>query len=278
MIFFVFVRYFYNDIVNKCNMIVFLIKLLLIKGYYLLALFVHSLAQEYTLYILLWRRYMLKKLMVGAVLLSASLSSQAGIISSITGADMTGISVTATFADFTSETLLWNPISTTLGTSGNNIIDHEGFSGGVFGTDWSLIQQGYTLGEYDGSNTYGAWSFTDNKTSGSEITSIVIDASNTGIIFDTEFISDLSLDTNGSSQGRAVTGILATIDNSALFTGSYSNNYQEELFSTLTIDFISPGTSFQFLADTDVATVSEPATALVFITGLLALVNFRRKS
>jgi len=191
----------------------------------------------------------MKKLLVGAVLFSTSLYSNAGIINSITGADMAGIQVTATFADTTSETFLWNTLSTTLGTSGNDIVDHEGFSGGVFGTDWSLTQQGYSLGNFNAGNIYGAWTFDDNR-GANEITSIAIDANGTGIMFDTEFISDLAEDTNGSGQGRPV---FAFIDEDVYtgFAASYSNNIQQELYSSLMLDLTAPGTSFKFLVDPD---------------------------
>jgi len=224
---------------------------------------------------------MLKKLLLGTVLLSTSLLSQAGYIKDITGADMSGLEVTATFANSDTETFSWSTLTTNLGSvvSGqgagvDNIINHEGFSGGVFGTDWSLTQQGYTLANFDGPTIYGAWSFTDNTTTNA-ITSLEINGVSAGIVFDTLFLTDLSLDTNGSGQGRpffAYAGGSEYTDASA----TYTNNVEEEIFSSLTIDLASPGTSFNFIADTDKVSVSEPATALVFLTGLLALVNIRR--
>jgi len=223
---------------------------------------------------------MLKKLLLGTVLLSTSLLSQAGYIKDITGADMSGLQITATFANSDTETFSWSTLTENLGTvnTGNaiqdNIVNHEGFTGGVFGTDWSLTQQGYTLADFDGPTVYGAWSFTDNRTTNA-ITSLEINGVSAGIVFDTIFLTDLSLDTNGSGQGRpffAYTGVTQYAGASA----TYDNNVEEELFSKLTIDLASPGTSFNFIADTDKVSVSEPATALVFLTGLLALVNIRR--
>lgn len=192
---------------------------------------------------------MFKKVFLTSVLLTTSQLSYAGLVNSITGADMAGMQVTATFADNSTESFVWNSLSSNLGTTGNDIIDHEGFSGGVFGSNWSLTQQGYTLGEYDNGTVYGAWSFTDN-TATNAISQIKIESNGSGVVFDTESIDSLSEDTNGSGQGRSAIGF---IGNSAYtgFTATYEENVQQELFSSLILDFINPGTSFDFWADTD---------------------------
>lgn len=201
---------------------------------------------------------MCKKLGLALGLLSTSWISQAGIINfdtSITGADMVGISVTATFADNSYETLTWSSISSILGSSGNDIIDHEGFSGGVFGTNWSLTQQGFTLGNFDSGNIYGMWSFVDNALS--NVTTLTIDTNNTDIMFDTATFADTAEDANGSGQGRSF-----TTASSVPAIGTYSDNVQQELYKTLEISGLT-GEDFDFLADTDKEDVT--ATAVVVI-------------
>ena len=205
---------------------------------------------------------MFKKLLVGAALLSTSVASQAGIISAVSGADMAGIEVTALFGDGNTEQLTW-------AATGAD-------SGGVTGTGWSLSLSGDSFGDYDSStNTfYGEWTL-ENFSVASGITGLVVNAGIADIYFD-----DLEIDehTPGSGPGRP---FAAQDDNaSAVFSDQFS---APDLFGTMTVSWAT-GTSLAaqsqtlFLTDTDKATVSEPATALVFLSGLLALVNFRRKS
>lgn len=214
---------------------------------------------------------MLKKWTLGIILLSTSLFSQAAVIyqTDITGADMAGIEVTVNFASGGSETQLWSVISTALGTTGNTIIDHEGFSGGVTGTGWSLTQSGFTLGEVDAGTFYGLWDF---QNADDNVTSFVIDTNDTGVVFDTDFIALGGVDTNGSAQGRA-------FDTAASATGLYSDPVFEELYNILTIDLAVAGTDFTFMADTDLATeVPEPSTLFTFALGLIAFTSLRKKS
>ena len=127
-----------------------------------------------------------------------SSAAQAAVLNfdtSITGADMGGINVTATFADSSNETLTWVSTGTDLGDSGNVIIDHEGYTGGVSGTNWSLTQQGFTLGNVNGTDLYGAWTFTNDD---SNITGLKIDTTGTDIMFDTVMFDSLLQDANGS--------------------------------------------------------------------------------
>ena len=206
-----------------------------------------------------------KKLGLALSLLSISCFSKAGIInfdSSITGADMTGISVTATFADNTYETFTWQSLNTVLGNSGNDVIDHEGYSGGVFGTNWSLTQQGFTLGNYDSGNVYGLWSFVDNAVS--NVTSLKIDTNNTNVMFDTEAFGNIAEDTNGSGQGRSF-----ITETAAQIIGTYSVNVQQELYRVLEITGLN-GVDFNFLADTD---KEDSAATPVVIINLEDFVN-----
>ncbi len=203
---------------------------------------------------------MLKKLLVGSVLLSASLASQAGIISVIDGADMAGIEVTASFADGSQELVTWSATDAT--------------SGSVVGSDWSLSLSGETFGDYDGStNTlFGEWVLVNNTASG--LTNLLINAGIVDVYFDNEESIEY---TAGSEVGRPFVS-----SDDAGTTASFTDVYSApDLFGTLNIAWdssLAAGSSYSFLTDTDKAVVSEPATALVFLTGLLALVNYRRKS
>lgn len=210
---------------------------------------------------------MMKKWMLGIALLPVSGFSQAGLVYNnlVTGADMAGIEVTATLTGGLTETFLWSADPEVLGSTGNAIIDHEGFSGGVSsGTGWSLSQQGYTLGNSDAGTPYGVWSFTD--TSGT-VESITINTGDTGIVFDTVTIDSLAEDTNGSGQGR---GVFAFTDfaNDVIFTdltASYSDNVVQELYKTLTLDLDVAGTEFSFWADTDLQQEDDGSSEVVLV-------------
>jgi hypothetical protein len=187
---------------------------------------------------------MLKKLTMVSLIMFGCVNARAGVLkfdTSITGADMVGINITATFDDNTTETVIWESISTNLGNSGNNIVDYEGYKGGVTGAGWSLTQQGFTLGNFGGGNSYGAWSFTDDN---ANITGLKIDTTNTDIMFDTATFNSILQDTNGSGQGRSF------ITDQAGVTGSYSVNVQQELYKILELSGLT-GENFNYFADTD---------------------------
>lgn len=211
---------------------------------------------------------MLKKLLLGTVLLSTSLFSNAGIISIIDGADMAGIEVTAFFGDGSQETQTWNATS----------LD----SGAAVSTDWSLSLSGETFGEEISPGVFnGLWVFTNlNRLDG------VVGIEVNGAIADVYFDDLDSVEhTVGSGVGRPFAADSLSVG--ASFTDMYS---APDLFGTLNISWLG-GTSLEegqvlnFLTDTDKGTVttppplpvSEPATALIFLSGLLALVNIRRK-
>lgn len=211
---------------------------------------------------------MCKKLGLALSLLSTSWISQAGVInfdSGITGADMAGISVTATFADNTYETLTWSSIAQVLGNSGNDIIDHEGYYGGVFGTNWSLIQQGYTLGNYNSGNIYGLWSFVDNAVN--NVTTLKIDTNNTDIMFDTVTFEVAAQDANGSGQGREF-----TTGSTAPLVATYLDNVQQELYKILQISGLV-GDNFTFLADTDKVDDNAPPAVVIKLEELVGTGN-----
>jgi hypothetical protein len=187
---------------------------------------------------------MLKKLTMVSLIMFGCVDVRASVLTfdtSITGADMAGINITATFADNSTESLIWQSISTNLGNTGNDVIDYEGYSGGVTGAGWSLIQQGFTLGNVGSGNTYGAWSFTDSSIG---ITGLKIDTTNTDIMFDTATFDSISQDTNGSGQGRSF------LTDQVGVTGTYSDNVQQELYKILELSGLT-GDDFQYFADTD---------------------------
>lgn len=213
-----------------------------------------------------------KKLILSVFLITFCRSALAGVIynTDLTGADLSGLQVTANFINGASETLLWQTFFTNLGDSGNDIADHEGFSGGVIGGGWGLSQQGYTLGDFDGQNIFGAWSFFDQTNS---VSSFVLDVVDTGLVFDTVFLSSLSDDINGSAQGRP----FFAFHNNQLFSGAnaqYTNAIDNELFKTTTISLTDIGAEFSFWLDLDKAIdVPEPPVVFIFISALVYLVR-----
>lgn len=207
---------------------------------------------------------MFKKLLIGTALLSTSLMSHADFISPINGADMEGIQVTAFFDNGTQDTQTWAATSAD--------------AGAAISSDWSLSLSGETFGNLVSPGVFdGVWVFDNNSTTG--VVGIEIQASVADVYFDNVPIIE---DTMGSGVGRE---FVADNVNNPLVNATFSNPYSTstDLFGTLNIDWLTgsdlaSGETLQFFIDTDKATVSEPATALVFLTGLLALVNTRRKA
>ncbi len=207
---------------------------------------------------------MLKQLLVGSVLLSTSLVSQAGIIDTMNAAELEGMSVTALFGDGTSEQFTWAAT--------------DAVSGGVTGTGWSLSLSGSTFGEIDNVTDpvnpviLGGWELV-NASVDAGIVGLSLNAALANAYFD---IFDEAEYTEGSNAGRYFAE--QTGDATATYDDAFSNI---DLFGIMNISWsqaIAVNSETVFLTDTDKAVVSEPATALVFLTGLLALVNFRRKS
>ncbi|MFT4746483.1 MAG: hypothetical protein ACI8XG_000556 [Congregibacter sp.] len=210
---------------------------------------------------------MFNKITMALLLVLGSVNTQAAVLkfdTSITGVDMAGIKVTATFNDQSSETYTWASISDALGTSGNNIVDHEGFSGGVTGTNWSLTQQGFTLGNVNAGNIYGAWNFTDSRTN--FVTNLKIDTTDTDIMFDTATYDFIEQDTNGSGQGRSF------LSEPSGITSEYTDNVQQELYKILEISGLD-GTNFRFLADTDKQDGDATAVAVIAVDELINTTN-----
>ncbi|WP_395341929.1 hypothetical protein PN836_020450 [Ningiella sp. W23] len=214
---------------------------------------------------------MLKQAMVGLSLLAASSMASAAFIvtDSVTGADMAGITVTATFGDGSTGTAVWEVTGTTMGTTGNPIVDAEGMSGAAIGADWSLSQAGNTFGDFDGTSFFGDWVL-DNDTT-QVITGISINGwlgESGGIVFD---VLPVEEGTAGSGVGRPPVSDFMT----AVFTTSSPlMGGAGDLFYTLDIDFgagLDNGASAVFLMDTDAVSVPAPATLGLVLGGVLLL-------
>jgi MYXO-CTERM domain-containing protein len=173
--------------------------------------------------------------------------AHAGFIWGVTGSDMAGIKVTATFADTSTETFTW--------------ADLGGDAGGVTGTGWSLMVDGDTIIPNPASPYAGAWTLVNNTQQMLESLFINLGA---GFVFDTEF-GDASA--NGSGPGRALT---SSVSIGSLFGGWV----QDELYSTLWLTDIADGTTL-FGVDTDA--VPTPATISLLGLAMLGLAAGARR-
>ena len=203
----------------------------------------------------------MKKLVVFLVLLLSGASASAvQLISIITGADMAGMEVTATFSNGSSETATWivTDVPATPVPAGSPVGDFEVYAGGAFGNGWSLTQRGETFGDVDLANNlfFGQWTLS-NQT-GVTMDGLVIDALVGGIVFDNIFGVE---DTPTSDVGRPFT------PNSNTITGAYGNAYSNpDLWGTLALSFpggFADGSTLNFMADTDKIPV--PGTFLLVL-------------
>lgn len=200
---------------------------------------------------------MRKFIIAMAMTLFASFQANASYVQGVTGADMVGISVTVEFANGSSESAIWQALSTT--------------AGGAFGaSDWALLLDGDSFGEYDSvSNTYyGLFSFFNGPF---DVVGITIDILSEGFVFDTAY-GDASA--NGSGAGREF------VSSDPQATVSYSSLVEDELYGTMEISaFIAGNNGLGFLTDTDAMADGEvpaPAGLLLVAFGLLALRATRR--
>lgn len=216
---------------------------------------------------------MLKKWTLGLILLTTSLVSQATLIThSVNSVDMTGISVTAYFEGGAQETQLWSALTATVG--------------GVENSDWSLKLDGNTFGDFDPATQtfFGMWVLTNNSST-QNIVGLTVDAGIKGFYFDTisgfnplvPVIGDGD-HTPGSGPGRSFNSsdLSVTASFADLFSGP-------DLYGKLNLQWaqgqkLALGQTFNFLTDTDRATVPEPSTLFTFALGLIALTSLRKKS
>jgi hypothetical protein len=174
--------------------------------------------------------------------------AQAAFIWNVTGSDMAGIEVTATYADTSTETITWASLG--------------GNAGGVSGSGWSLSVDGDTIIPNAATPAVGAWNLISQNQS---LVSLFIDLG-TAFVFDTEF-GDASA--NGSGAGREFIDFLGNGTSWA-----FSGPMQDELYSGLTLTTISGGQTY-FGVDTDA--VPTPATLSLMGLALLGLVAGTRR-
>jgi hypothetical protein len=204
----------------------------------------------------------------------SNLINAIGITDVITGADMSGMMVRAIFEDSSRDRGVWQ----TLSTVDLPFLEGEGMSGAASGRrqDWTLYQQGYTLGnesEIDG-DLLGAWTLYNNT--GVDMSRLVITGLTGGIVFDTLFGQIDSL----GGVGREFTPFSGSPD----VTARYRLPIADELYGRMILNFDEPlsGDSgvMRFWADTDRITISssvpEPSTYLLMGVGLLGMVLARR--
>ncbi|GAC16439.1 PEP-CTERM sorting domain-containing protein [Aliiglaciecola lipolytica] len=213
---------------------------------------------------------MIKKILVGLSLIGLSLNAQSAIIideSNITGADMAGMQVTALFGDGTSETGIWSAFPDVVLGTGNDVLDAEGFSGGVVTSSWSLTQQGFSSGNVSPTgDVLGAWTLS-NLAASSGIVAFIVEGFTGGIAFD---IDSDSVGTPYSGVGVAFVTEYAT--DLEIYADQVSTEYSD-LFFTLGVLFDSSplgvGEDLLFVADTEKMKVPEPASIAMLLTGLL---------
>nr|NJM04200.1 PEP-CTERM sorting domain-containing protein [Desulfobacula sp.] len=234
---------------------------------------------------LLW--VLLAILFVPSFALSSTIDRISGF--AVKANDMDGMAVTITFSDGSTAQQLWDDIGG----------DSSGVSG-VQGDEWSLINERYYPGYDDTMMNW--WTL-----SGTDISSITINAVSAGIVFD---IITSSFGTFDSRQGwwdandksgtaSSGGGYLAYnanggyyyIDNSATNGIAFSWSFSDEIevtgqtqpnpldvWGALTLTFASGFTGdLIFSLDTDTSAVPEPATMVLFGLGLLGISVAGRK-
>lgn len=188
-----------------------------------------------------------------------------------TGGDMAGMVVTATFADGSTNSSVWQVTGTQKGAAS--------------GSGWSLSQANDTFGRVR--NTVWELRATGNS---SPIVGLNINAGVGGVVFDRVLTGDV---TPGSALGRQIElrtqattfngDIFATYSNPVTVAGSnmFANH---DLYATLSMAFddggITSGKKVSFWQDTDnmLSSVPEPSSAAMLGLAGLGLVLRRRRS
>ena len=174
-----------------------------------------------------------------------------------TGADMTGLRISATFSSGFSQTLAW-------GTTGPG-------AGGVTGTGWSLSLVGDSFG--------GLWNFVLGNGNLGQLTQLVLDGSTGLTVLDR---TEPSFGTDGSAQGLDFSfagGTCGSCTADAIYSGLTSIGGAPavgDLWQLLTVNFTGdtgPRTDWSFVQDTDndsryVPGVPEPETYALMLGGL----------
>lgn len=192
--------------------------------------------------------------------------------SPITGADMAGIEVTAFFGNGESDTQTWSVLSTD-----DTVLYGEGFSGGVQTSDWSLTQQGFTIGGInpDDSSILGLWTLT-NIGVHTGIVGFTINALIANIAFDTN--SDEELTPNS---GVGVEFVTPTANTSPVYTDLVNLSFSD-LFGTLTVGLDSQAPlaidqELLFIADTEKLELPEPSSIALTLAGLMLVFGSMRR-
>jgi len=181
-----------------------------------------------------------------------------------TGAQMTGLAVTATFSSGFSQTLNWATTGAT--------------SGGVTGAGWGLSLTGDSFSS--------AWAFTQTPGTFGTLLSLVLDGTDALTVFDT---TNPSFGTPDSAQGLdfEITGNAGL---NALAVATYTrvvavtpNAPVGDLYQTLRVTFGPNGTTanFTFLQDTDNDSrfdTPEPGTLALVGLALAAVGGLRRRA
>lgn len=175
---------------------------------------------------------------LGATLIlfgTAALPSQATTLTGFTtyASMMAGMRVTASFADGTSQSAIWQ--------------DTGGRSGGAFGSTWSLTATGNTFNE--------PWTFSNT---GLGITSLVIDAISGNSVFDIYPYGDDLPQTDGSADGWGFQTTAGQKPDSSAYSDIIDIS-QGDLFGKLSLYWQSGFTGqMQFRADTDSGSNDDP--------------------
>tara|TARA_Y100001968_G_scaffold181945_1_gene166613 strand:+ start:632 stop:1327 length:696 start_codon:yes stop_codon:yes gene_type:complete len=185
-------------------------------------------------------------ILLGLLTLFTCSHANAGFIGQVTGADMVGMEVTVTFEDNSTETLEWEMF-----TADASVPYLEGFSGGVEGDGWYLLQAGDTIGEYV-NGPLGLWTLGNESNQG--IISIFINAIAGNVVFDILFGDDSA---NGSEEGRPFVAMDP-------INASFGSNYIDELYGTMLLSnrgdvILGGGSRTLFLVDTDIIDMPVPA-------------------